>query len=129
MARSDSALTIIVNATRRGSLSAEGARRWARRAAAGEDITFIRQLAKAGDRVTGAELTTVTNDVASILAGSAAVTDAARSRAGEMTDAEADSLWPPRSPDEAEARFSAAEAARRSYTDGEIHRQLFGGES
>jgi hypothetical protein len=128
MARSDSPLSIIVAAARSGRVSANGARRWARRAAAGEDVTFMRQLARAGDGVTGAELVAMTNDVASILAGAVVDAGAGSGGAGEITDAEADLLFRPVSFEEAARRIeeAAARAGRGDYTVAELHAEIFG---
>jgi hypothetical protein len=48
---------------------------------------------------------------------------------GEITDEEADMLWPPRTRAEAERRLRIAAAAQAAQTDDDVYDAIFGGES
>jgi hypothetical protein len=106
-------LSLILAAARTGRLGAESARKWARRAAAGEDISIVEQFAPGGPGLAPAALTALASDLAPIVLGSSA--GAGRLAADMISDGEADSLFPPR---------SAAEAARRERTVAAAARQL-----
>jgi hypothetical protein len=122
---------MIVDAARTGRVSAASARRWARRAAAGEDISILPLLTPGGPGLGAVELTRLASDVAEIL-GSAAAGARGRVSAADdaITDAEADQLFPARSLEEAEERWQTVEAAAArvaDYTTEELHAELFGG--
>jgi hypothetical protein len=105
---------------------------WARTAAAGEDISIIEALVApppgVREPITAAAFGQLADQLVTILAGSGPATGAP-APAGEMSDAEADELWPPRTAAEAEARHARIEAAAGrviDYTDDEIFAMLFG---
>jgi hypothetical protein len=141
MASSAHNVKLLLDAVKRGALSHRRAVTWARRAAGGEDIAVIGELVgetrtriDAAGRtwaepkpVVGAEvLTPLASELAAILAGSRP--GALTPGPGEMTDDEADLLYPPRTAAEAEARHQRIEAAAGrivDYSDDEIFTMLF----
>jgi hypothetical protein len=123
---------VLLTAVMRGKLTPQGARDWARRAAQGEDIGIVPLLTPApyAERITAAAYTALANDLAAIVATGPLVAAGAFHPPGEpMTDAEADLLWPPRTPEQIEQRQAAVAAAAQAVVAGtasDLHRQLFG---
>lgn len=148
----------IMAAARQGTISPEGALRWARRAAQGEPVDVLAALTGplAEDRLAwmkAAARPDLAPAVLEVLGGYAQaaepvrgvgeMTDAQADRLlpprgselvpgpGEMSNAEADRLLPPRSPAEFEARAQARDirASRvESLSDAELYELLFGQE-
>jgi hypothetical protein len=143
MASSARNLRLILDAVERGALSPRRAVTWARRAASGEDIAIVAELASSSGKRTRVDasgrtftepvpvagagvLTTLADQLAGILAGGGPAMSAPAP--GEMTDEEADRLYPPRSAAEAEARHQRLEAAAgriMDFSEDEIFAMLF----
>lgn len=118
----------ILAAARAGKLSPASARKWARRARAGHDISMVEQLAPGLPRPRPEVLSTLANDLAAILA--TGTRPGSYLSPGEpMSDEEADLLYPPHTVAEAERRARMVQAAAAdvaSRTDDELRAVLFG---
>ena len=113
----------LLAAARKGSLGASGARRWAQMAVQGTDISVVRELAPGGPGMSPAELSALADDLAAMFAGAGVPLTR-----DEITDAEADSLFPARSATEAAARERTVKAAAqhlRDMSDDELYGLLF----
>jgi hypothetical protein len=145
MATSASNLRLILDAVKYGRITPRRALFYARHAAAGEDISILAELAaplgKSTERidasgrrytvpepVVGGEiLTPLATELLRILAGSGPAVGAPAAT-GEMTDAEADELYPPRTREAAERRHQRIEAAAQriaGYSDDELFDAIF----
>jgi hypothetical protein len=106
---------ILAAALARGAISERRADELSRAVAAGQDITWL-------DGVTGTRGAAPDPAAIGVNASSAAAP-------GELSDDEADALWPARSEAEAQRRFRAAEAAAsarlRELPDDALYEQLF----
>lgn len=129
--RGRSELGQLLTAVRSGRVTPSSARQWARRAAAGQSIAVVSQFASAGPGPAEAEVTRLADDLAAILAsgGRSSIGAEHQAHAAELSDAEADQLWPPRTEAEAAARqhqVAAAAAHAAALTDEQMIDVLFG---
>ena len=117
----------LLKAAGTGRLGYEGAVRWATLATRGEDISIVDELTPApgSTPLTGKDLSALACELAALFAG--AGTPVSRE---EITDAEADALFPPRDAVELDARErTVAAAAHRlaELPDEELYRVLYAG--
>lgn len=122
-------LANLLAAVRGGQLTPNSARRWARRAAAGESTALVVRLAHGVQPPPESAVTVLASDLAAILATGSSTDAGAQAAAPELTDAEADQLWPPRTEAEAAARqhqVAAAASHAAALSDDQMIDVLFG---
>jgi hypothetical protein len=120
-------LGLLLAATAAGKLTPASARRWARQACAGQDISAVTRLAAAGDKPSRAAMSQLAGDLAAIFTSGDG--PGLLPAAGELSNAEADLLFAPASREAAERRFTSIEAAARqarTLPDDALYDVLFG---
>jgi hypothetical protein len=121
-------LSLLLTAARAGRLGAPGARRWAQLAAQGQDITIVAELSPGGPGMAPGEVSALASELAQMLTagGGGSLTH------DEISDAEADALWPAKTAAEADARRRTIQAAARQLRetpDEDLYSAIYGGES
>jgi hypothetical protein len=111
-------LSLLLAAARAGRLGAPGAKRWAEKAARGQDISIVAHLSPGGPGMAPAAVSELAGDLAQILT----VGGRGSLSHDDISDAEADALWPAKTTEEAEERRRTIEAAGRQL------RELDGGD-
>ena len=110
-------LSLLLAAARAGRLGAGGARRWAHLAVQGQDIRIVAELSPGGPGMAPREVSALASELAQILT----VGGGGSLSHDEISDIEADTLWPPKTAAEAEDRRRTIQAAARQLqeTSGE----------
>lgn len=114
----------LLTAARTGRLGYEGAKRWAVLATQGKDIAIVRELSPGSSRLTAPQITALASDLASIYAGAGVPLSR-----DDITDAEADALFPPGTAAEYAARQRTVQAAAAhldALGDEDLYRALWG---
>jgi hypothetical protein len=107
-------LQLILAAARAGRVTRNSAIVWAQRAAAGEDISVLAQLAPGPERVTERDATRLATELATILSAGAGD--------GSLYSV----LFGPGAAERRHARREAAAGRMLDYSDDEVYEALFG---
>lgn len=99
---------------RAGRLGAPGARRWAQLAARGEDIGIVAELPPGGPGMAAGDVSALASELAQILTAGGGGGPLSHD---EISDIEAETLWPAKTLEEAEERARTIQAAARQLRD------------